>query len=176
MLYWFFCFVLFCFFTAQSSFIFFFTSLLEYNCFTMLCQFLLYNKVNQLYVYIYPHIPSLLGLPPILPIPPLQVVTEHQADLTVLCSCFPLAVSHLVVYICPCHSHFVPAYPSPPHDLKSIFYIYVFISVLSLGSSETCVCVFLDSIYMCQHTVFVFLFLTYFTLYDRFQVHPPHYK
>ena len=26
---------------------------LDYNCFTMLCQFLLYNKVNQLYVYIY---------------------------------------------------------------------------------------------------------------------------
>ena len=24
------------------------------NCFTILCQFLLYNKVNQLYVYIYP--------------------------------------------------------------------------------------------------------------------------
>ena len=28
--------------------------LLEYNCFTMLCSFLLYNKVNQLYVYIHP--------------------------------------------------------------------------------------------------------------------------
>ena len=28
--------------------------LLEYNCFTMLCQFLLYNNVNQLHVYIYP--------------------------------------------------------------------------------------------------------------------------
>ena len=26
----------------------------------MLCSFLLYNKVNQLYVYIYPHIPSVL--------------------------------------------------------------------------------------------------------------------
>ena len=27
----------------------FLTSLLEYNCFTMVCKFLLYNKVNQLY-------------------------------------------------------------------------------------------------------------------------------
>ena len=38
--------------------------LLEYSCFTMLCQFLLYNKVNQLYVYIYPlffGFPSHLG-------------------------------------------------------------------------------------------------------------------
>ena len=27
--------------------------LLESNCFAMLCCFLLYNEVNQLYVYIY---------------------------------------------------------------------------------------------------------------------------
>ena len=26
--------------------------LLEYSCFTMLCHFLLYNKVNQLYIHI----------------------------------------------------------------------------------------------------------------------------
>ena len=62
-------------------YLFFLTSLLEYNCFTMLCQFLLYNKVNQLYAQ----------LPPTLPIPPLQVVTKHRADLPVLCGCFPLA-------------------------------------------------------------------------------------
>ena len=43
---------------------FFLTSLFEYNCFTMVCYFLLYNKVNQLYIYIYPHISSLLHLPP----------------------------------------------------------------------------------------------------------------
>ena len=55
----------------------FLTTLLQYNCFTMLCQFLLYNKVNQLYVYIYPYVPSLLRLPPTLPIPLLQVVTKH---------------------------------------------------------------------------------------------------
>ena len=71
---------------------FFLTSLLECNCFTMVCQFLLYNKVNQLYVYIYPHISSLLRFPPTLPIPPLQVVTKHRADLPVLCGCFPLAI------------------------------------------------------------------------------------
>ena len=71
---------------------FFFTSLLKYNYFTLLCQFLLYKKVNQLYVYVYPHNPSLLRLPSTLPIPPLQVVTKNQADLTVLCGCFPLAI------------------------------------------------------------------------------------
>ena len=57
----------------------------------MVCQFLLYNKVNQLYIYTQPHISSLLRLPPTLPIPPLQVDTKHRADLPVLCGCFPLA-------------------------------------------------------------------------------------
>ena len=93
----------------------FLISLLEYNFFPMLCQFLLYNKVNQLYVYIYPHIPSLLCLPPTLPIPPIQVVTKHQADLLVLCGCFPLAICFTFgnVYMSMLLFHFVQAYPSP---------------------------------------------------------------
>ena len=66
-------------------------SLLEYNCFTILCQFLLYTKVNQLYIYICLHIPSLLSLPPTLPIPHVQVIAKHPADLPVLCCFFPLA-------------------------------------------------------------------------------------
>ena len=93
----------------------FLTSLLEYNCFTMVGQFLLCNKVNQLQIYIYPHIPSLVRLPPTLPILPLQVVTKHRADLPVLCDCFPLAIYftfgsvYLSLYTLPL-SHFVPAY------------------------------------------------------------------
>ena len=81
----------------------------------MVCQFLLYNKVNQLYIYIYPHIFSLLRLPPTLCNPPLQVVTEHRADLPVLCGCSPLAIYFTFggVYMSMPLSHFVPAYPSP---------------------------------------------------------------
>ena len=144
----------------------------------MLCQLLLYNKLNQLYVYIYPHIPSLLNLLPTLPIPPLQVVTEHQADLPVLCSCFQIAIYFIFgsVYMSMLFSHFIPAYPSPSpcpqvHSQRLRLYSCPdprFIRTISF--------LFLDSIYMCQHTVFVFLFLTYFTLYDRLQVHPSHYK
>ena len=86
----------------------------------MLCYFLLYNKVNQLYVYIYPHIPSLLHLPSILPMPPLQVVTKHQADLPVLCGCFPLAIYFTFgsVYMSMPLSHFVTAYPSLIYSLE----------------------------------------------------------
>ena len=94
---------------------FFLTSLLEYNCFTMVCQFLLYNKANQLYVHIYPCISSLLRLPPTLSIPPLWLVTKHGADLPVLCGCLPLAIYFTFgsVYISTPLSHFIPAYPSP---------------------------------------------------------------
>ena len=96
-------------------FLFFVTSLLEYNCITTVCQFLLYNKVNQLYIYIYPHMSSLLRLRPTLPILPLQVITKHRADLPVLRGCFPLAIyfTFRTVYISMPSSHFVPAYPSP---------------------------------------------------------------
>ena len=142
----------------------------------MLHQLLLYNKANQLYVYVYLHIPSLLCLPPTLPNPPLQVVTKHRADLPVLCGYFPLAFYFTFgsVYMSMTLSHFVPAYPSPSpcpqvHSLHLRLYS-------RLAPRFFMAIFFLESTYICQHTVFVFLFLTYFTLYDRLQVHPPHYK
>ena len=100
----------------------------------MLCQFLLYNKLNQLYVYIYPHIPSLLHLPPTLPILPPQMVTKHRADLPVLCSCFSLAIYFTFgsVYMSTLLFHFIPASPPPPRVLKSVLYVCVFIPVLLL--------------------------------------------
>ena len=112
-----------------SLFFFFFTSLLEYNCFTMLCEFLLYNKVDQLYVYIYPHIPSLLCLPPTFCIPPLWVVTKHRADLPVLCSCFPLAIyfTFSSVYMSVLLSHFIPAY-TPPSPYPQVHYLHLCLS------------------------------------------------
>ena len=123
----------------------------------MVCQSLLYNKVNQLYVYIYPRISSLSRLPPTLPIPPLQVVTKHQAGLPVLCGCFPLAIYFTfgIVYMSMPLSHFVPAYPSPSlcpqvHSLRLRLY-----SCPAPSFFRTIF--FLHSIYMCQHTVFVFL-------------------
>ena len=117
------------------------------------CQFLLYNKVNQLYIYIYPHNSSLLRLPPTLPIPPLQVVTKHRADLPVLCGCFPLAIYFTFgsIYKSMPLSHFVPAYPSPslcpqvhslclrlyscpaPRFFRTIFFFRFHIYVLAYG-------------------------------------------
>ena len=141
----------------------------------MLCQFLLYNKVNQPCAYIYPHIASLLSLPT--PTPSHNSRSSQSTELICLCyaaASYQLSILHFVVYICQLYSHFAPSSPSPhPHVLKSILYVCIFIPALPLGSS---VPFLLDSIYMHQHTVFFFLFLTNLTLYDRLQVHPPHYK
>ena len=140
----------------------------------MVCQFLLYNKVNQLYIYIYPHTPSLLRLPPTLPTPPLQVVTKHRADLPVLCDCFPLAIYSTFgsVYVSMPLSHFVPAYPS--HSPCQVHSLCLCLYSCPAPRFFRTIFLFLDSIYMHQHMVFVFLFLTYFTLYERLQIHPPH--
>ena len=143
----------------------------------MVCQFLLYNRVNQLYIYMCPHISSLLHLPDILPIPPLQVVTKHRTDLSVLCGCFPLAICFTfgTVYMSMPLSHFVPAYPSP-FPCPQVHSLHLHLYSCPTPRFFRTFFFFLDSIYMCQHTVFVFLFLIYFTLYDRLQVHSPHYK
>ena len=73
------------------------------------------NKVNQLYVYIYPYIASPLCPPPTFRNPPLYVVTKYQADLPVLCNCFPLAIYFTFgsVYMSITLSNFISTYPSP---------------------------------------------------------------
>ena len=107
--------------------------LLEHNCFTIMCLFLLYNKMNQSYAYIYTHIPSLLSLPPTLPIPRLQVISKHQADLPVLCCCFSLFYIQQCIYV---GATLTSLQLLSPHcTLKSILYVYIFIPALPLGSS-----------------------------------------
>ena len=66
-----------------------------------------------MYTYIPISPPSCVSLPPSLSHPS-RWPQKHQADLPVLCSCFPLAILHLIVYICQCYSLTLsPAYPSP---------------------------------------------------------------
>ena len=124
----------FCFF--QFYLFIFLASLLEYNCFTMVCQFLLYKKMNQLYVYIYPHIPSLLHLPPTLPIPPPR--WSQSTELISLCyaaASHQLPILHLVVYVCQRYCLTMSQPPLPPCVLKAVLNICIFIPALPLGSS-----------------------------------------
>ena len=86
--------------------------LLEYNCFTMLCQFLLYNEESAMCIHISP--PSWTSLPPPI-IPPIQVITEQGAELCELYSRFPLAVyfTHGSVFMSNLISQFIPSSPPP---------------------------------------------------------------
>ena len=66
-------------FVTHSSLGFPVVCLSGYSCFAISCWFLPCNKVNQLYVYVYP---LSLGPPShFAPIPPLEVITEHWAEL-----------------------------------------------------------------------------------------------
>ena len=95
---------------------------LEYNCFKMLCQFLLYSNINQLYAYTYP--PSWTSLPPQPFTLPSQVITE----LFVLCSWFPLAIyfANGSIYMSTPISQFISPSPSLlcPHVCSLYLQLY----------------------------------------------------
>ena len=96
--------------------------------FTMLCQFLLYSEVNQLYVYIYP---LLFGFP--------SHLGHHRAFSRVPCAIQQVIISYLFYtqqHICvnpnlPVH----PTSPSPLVVYRFVLYICVSISALQIGSS-----------------------------------------
>ena len=104
--------------------------LLEYNCFTVLCQFLLYNSVNN------------ISLPPLEPpsltsaIPHLQVITEHGDGLPVLRSCFPPALYFAHgEYIRQCYSLNLSLALSCccVHKSTSVFLLYKQVAKMSLS-------------------------------------------
>ena len=88
-----------------------------YNCFIVFCQFLPYNEVYQLYAYIYP---LLLGSPSHPVIPPIQVITEHQAELLELCNRFPPSILHISISV----SRFTLPF-LPPHRMSTCLFICI---------------------------------------------------
>ena len=96
---------------ANDIFILWFFKL-EDDCFTVLCWYLLCSNVSQLSVYIYS---PPLEPPSHCPIPPLQLITEHWAELPVLCSGFALATYfvHGTIRMSALLSQFIPPSPSP---------------------------------------------------------------
>ena len=62
----------------------------------------------------------------------------------------------------------------PPHLLAHSPRVCSLLLCLFCCLAYRIITVFLNSIYMHSYTVFGFLFLTYFTLYNRLQLHPPH--
>ena len=125
-----------------TTFNFFYQSIIPLQCFVSFCYTT--NEVNQLYVYLYP-----LSLGPLShhpPIPPIQVTTEHRAELPVLYSMFLLAIyfMHGSVYMSILISQFIPPSPSLPcphvHSLHLCLY--------SCPANRFICTIFLDSTYM----------------------------
>ena len=113
-------------------------TLLEYNCFTLLCQFLLHKQSESaVRMHITPY-PFPLVSPSHPPYP--TALWSKSTELISLCyaaASHQLSVLHLVVYICPCHSLTSSQLTlPPPHVLKSVLYVCIFIPVLPLGSSD----------------------------------------
>ena len=110
----------------------YFVLLLEYSCFTMLYQSLLYNKVNQLYVYIY-----------LIPLaPPFHLLHRSRSSqstrLSSLCSTaasHQLYILHMAVYI------YVSAAPPILSTLPFPLYVLVHSLCLCLYSCPANSCV-----------------------------------
>ena len=124
-------------FCRKICFKFFFFKL-EYTCFTMLCSFLLYNSVNQLYVYIYPFPFELPSLPPTHPSRSSQntelasqcckVASHWLSALDIIVNCISATLS-----ICPTLP-FSPCVHKPIHSLCLHLYSYLasrFIKMIS---------------------------------------------
>ena len=103
----------------------------------MLYWFLPYIDINQLCICPLPLEPSLPSHPiPSHPRPPLLVVTEHQVELPVLYTEFPLAIyfTRGTAYVSTLLSPFVPL--SFPHCVhKSVLCVCVSIAAVQIGSS-----------------------------------------
>ena len=115
----------------------------------MFCQFLLYSKVTQLYVYIHSFSHYLL------PCPLIVLCAIHRTSLLIHSKCNSLHL--LTPDSCPSYS------PSLPLTTTSLFSMSM---SLFLFCRWVHLCHMLDYKYECYHMVFVFLFLTYFTYYE----------
>ena len=73
--------------------------------------------------------PSWASLPSSLSHPSRSSQSTELISLCYAAASHQPTILHLVVYICQCYSHFA----LPPHVLKSIFYVYLFIPALQLG-------------------------------------------
>ena len=81
------------------------------------------------------------------------------------------SVSHMLIYIFQCYSvksSHPRLLPQSPKDCS------IHLCLFCCLAYRVIITIFLNSIYMCQYTILVFFFLTYFTLYNRLQFHPPH--
>ena len=143
---------------------------LEANYFTILQWFLPYIDMNQPWIYMCS--PSRSPLPPPSPSHPSgSSQCTSPEHLSHACSLSWRSVSPLIVYLFQCCS-FKKFHPRLlPQNLKVCS---VHLCLFFCFTYRVIVTIFLNSIFMRQYTVLVFVFLAYFTLYNGLQFHPSH--
>ena len=108
--------------------------LLEYNCFIILCQFLLYEEVNRLYV-IHTFSPTWASLPLYLHSHPSRF--SQSTELNCLCytaDSHQMSILYMVVYMLILISQFIPPSLPLPMFHMSVRYICVSIPALEIVS------------------------------------------
>ena len=131
--------------------------------------FLPYIDMIQPWVYVC----SLSWTP--LPIPPHPIPQDHPSASALSTPSHVLnldwrSVSHMIIYMFQCYSF----KSSHPRLLKTPKDCSIHLCLFCCLAYMVIVTIFLDSIYTCKYTILVFFFLTYFTLHNRLQFHPPH--
>ena len=81
------------------------------------------------------------------------------------------SISHKVIHMFQCY-FLKSSHPCPLPQSPKVCSLYL--CLFCCLAYRVIVTIFLNSISMCQYTVLVFFFLSYFTLYNRLQFHPPH--
>ena len=100
-----------------SSFLYYYyfsTSLLEYNCFTIVSFCFITKRISYTYTYIPISPPSCVSLPPYLSHPSRWSQSTELISLCYAAASHQLAILHLVVQICPCHSLISSQLTLPP--------------------------------------------------------------
>ena len=116
-------------------------NVLIYSCFTMLYQFLLYDSESAICTHISP---LFLSLPPSpsSPVPPVQVITEHQAKL-------PVPYSRVLLAVCLTHGSEYMSIPisQPPHSPAPCPHVcYLHLHLYSCPADRFICTIFLDSL------------------------------
>ena len=143
---------------------------LEANCFIILQWVLSYIDMNQPWIYMCS--PSRSPLPP--PSPPDPSGSSQCTSPEHLSHASNLgwwSVSPQIIYMFQCcsletsHPCLLPQSPKVCSIHLCLFFCFAYRVIITI---------ILNSIYMCQYTVMVFIFLAYFTLYNGLQFHPSH--
>ena len=137
----------------------------------MLCWFLLYSNINQLYPLFFEFHSNVSHLRA------LNSLTQGSNSCLLHCSQILYCLSHqgnpkfslvihflyiVIVHICQSQS---PS-PSHPHFLSLVSMFVLYLCLYFYFANKIIYIIFLDST-LCVNMIFIFLFLTYFTLYNR---------